>query len=281
MPVSFFLPIKNVYIASAYPDQNFANRNQGDVLFVGSFTGADDIYRSVLEFDLSDPNHGIPPNSTIERAELLLSMYRNDNPGTARVEVFILDDAFDERTVTFNTSLSTRPAGVSIVPEAAPDLVIIDVSELVRTWYEGGILKNVELRGLEDNNNNIIGFRSTRFSDSAVWPRLRVVWSKGTVSDTVFEVLNGAPRTSRLIAMRGKDQATFLIRNSTNGTLQGSILLINSGSDPISDPSTAFSIPAGQDWVINYTAAVDFLQIGFTAAGSEGFYVVDSKTRDE
>ncbi|HOQ10674.1 MAG TPA: DNRLRE domain-containing protein [Syntrophomonadaceae bacterium] len=280
MPVSFFLPVNNVYIASAYPDQNFANRNQGDVLFVGSFTGAGDIYRSLLEFDLSDPNHGIPPNSTIVRGELLLSMYRNDNPGTARVDVLILDDVFDERTVTFNTSLSTRPIGISVVPQAAPDLVIIDITDLVLAWYQGGILKNVELRGLENNNNNIIGFRSTRFSNSAVWPRLRVVWSKGTVSDTLSDILSGAPATSTLIDIRGKEQATFLIQNTTDGTLQGHVILQNTGQVPVSDPSTQFSIPPGQERVVNYIAAVDFLQLGFTAAGNGNYFVMAS-TRDE
>jgi len=40
MPVTTFTPIQNVYISSAYPDQNFANRTQGDVLFVGTFTSS-------------------------------------------------------------------------------------------------------------------------------------------------------------------------------------------------------------------------------------------------
>jgi hypothetical protein len=96
----------------------------------------------------------------------------------------------------------------------------------------------------------------------------------------VFEQLSGAPAMSSLIDMSGKEQATFIILNSTNGTLQGSVLLQNSGTNPVSDPNTAFSIPPGQERVINYTAAVDFLRLRFTAAGA-GTYVVQSKTRDE
>lgn len=280
MPVSFFLPIKNVYIASAYPDQNFANRNQGDVLFVGSFTGADDIYRSLMQFDFSDPNHGIPPNSTITFAQLVLSMYRNDNPDITLVDVYRLVDNFDERTVTFN---NRPPAGLSyatIRPPAAPALARFNLTLLVEGWYSGSIPNNgIEIRGTENDDNNIVGFRSTRFADSIFSPMLEVTWSQGTVSRTEFDALSGAPTTSTLVDMRGKDQATFLIRNSTNGNLQGSVLLINSGADPVSDPSTAFSIPAGQEWVINYTAAVDFLRLRFTAAG-EGNYFVQAKTRD-
>lgn len=61
MPVTTFTPIQNVYISSAYPDQNFANRTQGDVLFVGTFTSPNDIYRSLLLFDVSPSNRAIPP----------------------------------------------------------------------------------------------------------------------------------------------------------------------------------------------------------------------------
>lgn len=71
MPVTTFTPCQNVYISSAYPDQNFANRTQGDVLFAGTFTDANDIYRSLLQFDIFNPTHQIPPNSTIESAFLL------------------------------------------------------------------------------------------------------------------------------------------------------------------------------------------------------------------
>ena len=96
----------------------------------------------------------------------------------------------------------------------------------------------------------------------------------------MFDVLAGAPTMSPLIDMSGKEQATFIISNNTNGTLQGSVLLQNQGFSPVSDPNSAFSIPAGQGHVINYTAAVDFLRLSFTAAGS-GSYLVQCKTRDE
>lgn len=281
MPVTTFTAIQDVYISSAYPDQNFADRTQGDVLFAGTFTGANDIYRSLLQFDIFSPTHGIPPNSTIESAFLQLSMYRNDSPGTARVEAFILADFFDQNTVTFNNRPPTGlPVGAIITP-AAPALVSINLSLLVEGWYDGSIPNTgVELRGLEDENNNIVGFRSTRFSNSGFWPTLQVTWSRGTVSRTVFDSFSGAPATSTLIDMSGKEQATFIIRNNTDGNLQGSVLLQNSGTDPVSDPSTAFSIPAGQERVLNYTAAVDFLRLRFTAAGA-GTYTVQSKTRDE
>lgn len=281
MPVTTFTAIQDVYISSAYPDQNFANRTQGDVLFAGTFTGANDIYRSLLQFDILNPSNGIPPNSTIEFASLLLFMYRNDNPGNARVEAFRLTDFFDQNTVAFNNRPPTGLIQGTVIPPAAPAFVNINISLLVERWYDGSVPNNgIELRGLENDNNNIVGFRSTRFPDSAFWPALQVTWSKGTVSGTVFDALSDAPATSSLIDMSGKEQATFLITNATNGTLQGSVLLQNSGVNPVSDPSTAFSIPAGQEHVINYTAAVDFLGLRFTAAGA-GVYVVQSKTRDE
>ncbi|NLV17765.1 MAG: DNRLRE domain-containing protein, partial [Syntrophomonadaceae bacterium] len=109
MPVSVFTASQDVYISSAYPDQNFANSIQGNVLFAGTFTGVKDIYRSLLQFDILSPGNGIPPNSTIESASLILYMYRNDNPGTARIEVFRLTDFFDENTVTF---INRPPSGL-------------------------------------------------------------------------------------------------------------------------------------------------------------------------
>jgi len=121
-------------------------------------------------------------------------MYRNDNPGTARIEVFRLTDFFDENTVTF---INRPPSGLiqsSVIPSAAPAPVNINLSLLVARWYSGAIPNNgIELRGVENNKNNIIGFRSTRFLDSIFWPALQVTWSKGTVSGTVFDQRSGPP----------------------------------------------------------------------------------------
>ena len=212
-------------------------------MFVGTFTSPNDIYRSLLLFDVSPSNRAIPPNSTIESASLILSMYRNDNPGTALVEVLRLVDFFDQNTVTFNNRPPTSLFQGAVIPQAAPALVSINLSLLVEGWYSGSIPNNgIEIRGLENEDNNIVGFRSTRFPNSGFWPALQVTWSKGTVSGTVFEQLSGAPAMSSLIDMSGKEQATFIILNSTNGTLQGSVLLQNSGTNPVSDHNTAFSI---------------------------------------
>lgn len=281
MPVSYFTPVKNVYIASAYPDENFSDRVLGNVLFAGTFTGANDIYRSLLQFKLDEPYHGIPPNSTIESALLTLNMYRNDNIGTASVEVFRLGDFFDEKTVTFNNAPPVVIGGPVVIPGFAQGNININMTLTVEGWYDGSIPNTgIELRGLENANNNILGFRSTRFPNIGFWPSLQVSWSKGTLSRTIFEQISGFPRLSSLVDMSGKEQVTFIINNSTNGTLQGSILLINSGIVPVSDPSTQFSIPPGQQRVINYTAAVDFVRLSFTSAGT-GSYIVQSKTRDE
>lgn len=57
-------------------------------------------------------------------------------------------------------------------------------------------------------------------------------------------------------------------------------MLQNAATDPVADPDTIFIVPARQQKIINYSAVVDFLQLGFTAAGT-GTYLVQSKTRDE
>jgi len=185
MPLAFLTPKKDVYIASAFPDINFNNhkKNEGDFLFVGTFTGADDIFRSLLQFDLFDPGAGIPSNRTIQEAVLFLHLSRNDNAGVAQVYCFRLFDSFNANEVTFNTvPMSHFPisdfAGGAVTPAATPISVALNITSLVQSWYLGLIPNNgIELRGIENGNNNILGFRSTRFTNRSFWPSLVVNWA--------------------------------------------------------------------------------------------------------
>lgn len=182
MQLTVFNPIQDVYISSAYPDQNFANHTQGDVLFIGSFSSATAVYRSLLQFDVVDANRGIPPNSTIINATLNLFYYRNDNVGTAEINGYRLLNYFNQNTVSYNTApLSSFPVAIfSEVLTLVSDLVDIDITVLVQGWYSGSIPNTgIELRGLENANNNLVGFRSTRYENPISWSFLEVTWNKG------------------------------------------------------------------------------------------------------
>lgn len=101
MPTAtYFLPVQDVYISSAYGDTNFYAPPQGEVLFAGSYTGADDIYRTLLQFDLWGANR-LPPNITIISAYLQLYMYRNDNVNVATLNGYSILESFNQQIVTF------------------------------------------------------------------------------------------------------------------------------------------------------------------------------------
>lgn len=283
MPVSTFTAVQNVYVASAYPDQNFATSSQWYTLYVGTFLGGiSDIYRSLLQFNIWQPNQGIPPNSTIESAELLLSLFRDDNRGIAQVSANRLDNVFDQQTVTYNTKpLSIPPYFGPVIPGNINSTVRIDITSLVQGWYDGSIPNcGIELKGLENANNNILAFFSTRAPYSFAWPALEIKWSKGTLSETIFETLNGTPKSSTVINMAGQEQATWLVANNTNGSLTGSILISQQGGISTIDPNSTFTIPAGQSKVIYFTGAATTANLVFTAAGT-GNYLVSVQTRDE
>ncbi|MGI6513898.1 MAG: DNRLRE domain-containing protein [Syntrophomonadaceae bacterium] len=282
MPETTFSPVQDVYIASAYPDRNFFNRTQGDVLFVGSFTNENDIYRSLLQFDLFTPYHGIPPNSSIENATLQLAMYRNDNPGVADLRVTDVLEPWNQSTVTFNNQPAVSDIGSQGVPGPAPSTVSSIVTSIVINWYNGSRPNNgFALRGLENANNNILGFRSTRFPDSRLWPSLTVRWYRGTTTFYPFEILTGAPRQSSFINMVGQEQITFLVRNETDGNLVGAVEVVQPVGVRVIDSSTAFTIPPQMERVINYSAAVRAASLNFTSAGEQGAYLVSAATHDE
>ncbi len=282
MAETTFSPVQDVYIASAYPDRNFFNRIQGDVLFVGTFTNENDIYRSFLQFDLFTPYHGIPPNSTIENASLQLTMYRNDNPGVAQLIVTDVLEPWDQSTVTFNNQPAVSDIGSQGVPGPAPSILTVNVRGVVIEWYNGTSPNNgFALRGRENANNNILGFRSTRFPDSRQWPSLTVVWDHGVLKTFPFEIFTGAPRQSTFINMEGQDQITFLVQNQTDGNLSGAVEVSHPGGITVIDSNTGFTIPPLGQRVITYSAAVAAARLSFSSAGQQGFYRVSAATRDE
>lgn len=250
MPVNYFVPIQDVYISSAYGNTNFYAPPQGEVLFVGSYTEANDIYRTLLQFDLFGVN-GLPPNITIISAFLQLYLYRNDNLNIATLDGYEVLNSFNEQIVTFNNappsffSVSVFTNG-EYTPTSVPFPINIEMTSQVQNWYTRSSPNNgIELRGIENSANNILGFKSTRFPNSRFWPKLLVVWSKGTVSEE-FSVLDSVPGFSDPIFMEGMDQVTFQIANSTNAPMQGVIQVsLYSGASFSTVPNTGFTIPVG------------------------------------
>ncbi|MEN6391226.1 MAG: DNRLRE domain-containing protein [Syntrophomonas sp.] len=281
MQNTLFNPIQNVYIASAYPNQNFANPPYDNVLFAGTFSGATDIYRSLLQFDIFDPNRGIPPNSTVRAATLTLTCFRNDNLGIAQVIGYRLLNFFNQNTVTFNTApLSYYPSPTFSFIAPVLGSPTVDVTSLVQGWYSGAYANNgIELRGIEDANDNIVAMRSNRFEDSDFWPKLNVTWVKGTLSYPITDTLTGAPNASTFIDMTGAEQATWLIYNPTTTAVSG-VVQVQQGSLLI-NTSTVFTVPAGQTGIVDFTGAVNTARLFINSAGATDTYTISAEIRDE
>lgn len=286
MPTAtYFLPVQDVYISSAYGDTNFYAPPQGEVLFAGSYTGADDIYRTLLQFDLWGANR-LPPNITIISAFLQLYMYRNDNVNVATLNGYSILESFNQQIVTFNSAppvwfpVSEFTNGEYTPPSAASP-INIEMTRLVQNWYDGQMPNNgIELRGVENDANNILGFRSTRFPNSRFWPKLLVIWSKGTVSEE-FSVIDTIPGFSDPIFMEGQEQVTFQISNNTNAPMQGVIQVsLYSGASFSTVPNTEFTIPVGESRAVSLTAAANYARVAILSGGT-GAYTVKSMTRDE
>ncbi|MEN6351772.1 MAG: DNRLRE domain-containing protein [Syntrophomonas sp.] len=175
MATIVFTPSQDAYISQYYAGQNFGS---SPYLYVSRYKAIGDIYRSLIKFDLcSLLCNQIPPNSCIEWACLELPVYRNEIPsGDICLKVFRVLQAWDEGTATWNTQpfAADSPDGTEEVPANFFGTVHVNITDLVRGWYDGYIVNNgILLRGEEDFNS-LLGFFSKEFYDSSKWPRLVV-----------------------------------------------------------------------------------------------------------
>ncbi|EKQ54022.1 DNRLRE domain-containing protein, partial [Clostridium sp. Maddingley MBC34-26] len=74
MPTAVINPIADAYISQSNPNANFG---LSDFLFTGKLAGPDNIYRSLLKFNISG---AIPAGSTITNVSLNLFVFRKDTP---------------------------------------------------------------------------------------------------------------------------------------------------------------------------------------------------------
>lgn len=296
MPITNVTAIQDVFVSSTYPDTNFYSQD-GEVLYVGSFKNSSDVFRSLLQFNMCETGHAIPIGSTIQSAYLILYLYRNDNVGTANVNGFKLLDTYDQYFVTYNnvpkSSFPTSSVvGGAVTPSGSTGAVTLNVTELVKAWYDGSCSNlGIELRGIENASDNILGFRGTRYPDSTYWPALQVTWAKGTESNTVTDVFDyndALPSTSTPMHMTGQDQVSFIVTNNVTGgtapTLEGQVEISMDGTTYFADYVYHFTgLAVGASEVINYSStAADYVRVKITAVTGTptgGTYTVLGKTK--
>ncbi len=216
-----FLPNMGTYISEWYAGQNFA---YSQALFVSQFQQTGDKYRSLLRFDLS----GIPKTSTIEKAELLLTLYRNEVTSNGiYVSVHRLLNKWLDHTVTWDTQPPFSPFwdGDLGIDQTTPlGLYSIDISDLVRGWYDGSIPNNGLLLSGSEDKNDLIAFRSANYLYSNDWPKLAIKFVDGIleIKDEQEIIIPACPETpiieSNPVALGPRKKATFMILNTSNSS---------------------------------------------------------------
>lgn len=175
MATIYFPAIQDAYVSEFYRDTNFGS---SPALFIGQFNGCGDDYRSLLQFDLcSNRCNQIPPDSTIDCAFLRLYIYRNEIPcGSITATIYRLLERFNQNTVTWNNQPLRYgiPSGSTTISANTLGFIKIDITDLVRDWYEGAIEPYGIIIEGDETQNSLVGFRSLDFFDSTFWPRLIV-----------------------------------------------------------------------------------------------------------
>nr|WP_243182993.1 DNRLRE domain-containing protein [Anaerosolibacter carboniphilus] len=162
-------PIDATIVSQLQPNQNFGPQEN---LFVGRTVTPNDVYRSLLKFDLS----AIPPASIITNATLRLLFFQKITPGIQPLTGFRLLSDFSQDTVTWNTQ---PPAGEPVLEtplnsDLVGNYIYLDVTPLVRIWYNGFFSNNGILLTTFENQTSLMGFKGYDDGIVANWPTLIV-----------------------------------------------------------------------------------------------------------
>ncbi|NRU22195.1 hypothetical protein B0I65_002701 [Clostridium beijerinckii] len=161
MPSVILSPIADAYISLLNPNTNFGFSS---LLFTGRFVQPNDLFRSLLKFDLTG---SVPSGSTITNASLNLFVFRKDLPDAVlspqTVSVFTNASDFSEATVTWNNAPAINPTMYSTnVTDADVGMYIsINITNLVSDWVNNPATNfGVTLTGIENIIDTIIGYFS-------------------------------------------------------------------------------------------------------------------------
>lgn len=174
----YFSPSIDAYIAQWYPSSNF-----GIVpyLYICRYKQKGDSYRSLIEFDLGNVGSNyIPPGSIIRNAWLNLRIYRNEIPSgtTITMNVYrVLQNWSETGAVWNNQPISgSNPDGSVTISCGQSGLVRLEISNLVKEWFQGEVInRGIMLRG-EEGINSLVGFFAREYPNTSFWPQLEVIY---------------------------------------------------------------------------------------------------------
>ena len=175
MPVAIVNPRDDAYISLLNPNTNFGFSS---LLFTGRFVQPNDIFRSLLKFDLSG---AVPPGNTVINASLNLFVFRKDLPNSVlspqTVSVFANTSNFLESTVTWNNAPAINPTIYSKVVTDADvnNYISINITNVVIGWLNNSIPNyGVTLVGIENIIDTILGYFSKEWHVSIQRPFLSI-----------------------------------------------------------------------------------------------------------
>lgn len=273
-------PLQNVYVSEAFPDTNF---NMSPYLYISRFMGTGDIYRTLMQFDVA---YAIPKESTINSANLQLNVLRNEiTSGSITLSVFRLYEYYNAYAVTWNAQPQvpdTADATASIASGFLGNLNV-DVTDLVRGWYDGSIVNNGILLTGDELNSAIVGFASTSHPDCDLWPKLVINYVKGiqTVYPAeTFYVPSGAPVFSTPINIEGtKKEVTFFVRNNGPALLDTYVQVSTDGINYYWSNASTQNV-TGDDWgiAISINQTANWARVSLNGNGGETNATVSAVT---
>jgi len=227
------LPNQDVYISEWYANENF---NSSEGLFVSQYQQPGDDYRSLFQFNLAS----IPPTCTIEKAELEIKIYRNEVNGGILIEAHRLLNNWLQNQVTWNNCPPFSPDtdGEACVSQGSPpEFLCIDITNLVRGWYDGSIPNNGLILIGNEAENDLVGFVSTRSTYSNKWPKLRINFTVGVLNHFPSQELHVPEQDSpfiesNVIPLGPRERATFLVCNLSDSKHVRAIVQVGYSYDP-------------------------------------------------
>lgn len=175
MPTTIISPTADAYISLLNPNTNFGFSS---LLFTGRFVQPNDVFRSLLKFNLSGV---VPPGNTVISAFLNLLVYRKDQPDASLspqpVDVFTNVSDFSEDTVTWNTAPAINPTiySINVTDTDVGNYISIDITNLVIDWLNNVIPNNgITLVGIENVIDTMIGYLSKEWAFTTQRPFLSI-----------------------------------------------------------------------------------------------------------
>ncbi|OPJ55355.1 DNRLRE domain-containing protein [Clostridium chromiireducens] len=185
MPSVILSPIADAYISLLNPNTNFGFSS---LLFTGRFVQPNDLFRSLLKFDLTN---AVPPGNTIISASLNLFVSRKDLPDAVlspqTVSVFTNASDFSEATVTWNNAPAINPTIYSknVTDANVGNYIGIDITNVVIDWINNPATNfGVTLTGIENVIGTIIGYFSKEWAVETQRPFISIEFSSGGTGST-------------------------------------------------------------------------------------------------